>query len=205
LTFIKTIPPENAEGRLKTLFDRVKGPDGCVDNILAAHGLRPASLEAHMAVYKNVLHHAGNTTPKWFLETIGVFVSLLNDCRYCVDHHFEGLRRLLKDDKAANAIRAALEAGVAGGDFVADPIGAKEQAALNYAHRLTAEPAAISQSDIDALLAAGWDDGGILEINQVAAYFAYANRTVLGLGVTTEGDALGLSPGGSESDDWGHR
>jgi hypothetical protein len=50
------------------------------------------------------------------------------------------------------------------------------------------------------------DDGEILEVNQVTAYFAYANRTVLGLGVTTEGDVLGLSP--NDSDDplnWTHR
>ena len=52
---------------------------------------------------------------------------------------------------------------------------------------------------------AGYDDGEILEINQVAAYFAYANRTVLGLGCSTEGDILGLSPGASEDpDDWSH-
>jgi uncharacterized protein YciW len=35
--------------------------------------------------------------------------------------------------------------------------------------------------------AAGLTDGEILEVNQVAAYFAYANRTVSGLGVTTHG------------------
>jgi uncharacterized protein YciW len=53
--------------------------------------------------------------------------------------------------------------------------------------------------------AAGFDDGEILEINQVVAYFAYANRTVLGLGITTEGDVLGLSPGNAESpEDWSH-
>ena len=39
-----------------------------------------------------------------------------------------------------------------------------------------------------ALREAGWDDGEILEINQVCAYFAYANRTVLGLGCSTEGE-----------------
>lgn len=59
---------------------------------------------------------------------------------------------------------------------------------------------------VDALRSQGLDDGEILEINQVAAYFAYANRTVLGLGVTTEGDVLGLSPGdGKGPDDWQHR
>ncbi len=204
MTFIKTIPPDRAEGRLAALYARVKGPDGRVDNILAAHSLRPASLEGHMALYKNVLHHAGNKIPKWFLETIGVFVSLLNGCAYCVDHHDAGLRRLLGDDSRAAAIRAALEAGVRGGPISAPRLSAREAAALDYAAKLTKAAAMIGEADIEALRAAGWDDGEIVEINQVAAYFAYANRTVLGLGVTTDGDTLGLSPGGSGADDWSH-
>ena len=48
--------------------------------------------------------------------------------------------------------------------------------------------------------------GDIREVNQVAAYFAYANRTVLGLGVTTAGEVLGLSPSDYLNDDqnWQH-
>ena len=41
--------------------------------------------------------------------------------------------------------------------------------------------------------------------NIVSAYFAYANRTVLGLGITTDGDHIGTAP--PESDDvteWRH-
>ena len=76
--------------------------------------------------------------------------------------------------------------------------------ALNYAQKLTLEPDAIKESDIAGLREAGWDDGEILEINQVAAYFAYANRTVLGLGVNTDGDELGLSPNSDKEGDWGH-
>ena len=52
---------------------------------------------------------------------------------------------------------------------------------------------------------AGYSDGEILEINQVTAYFSYANRTVLGLGCSTEGDDLGLSPNKSDDpDNWSH-
>jgi len=40
-----------------------------------------------------------------------------------------------------------------------------------------------------AFVTTGLSDGQILEINQVAAYFAYANRTVLGLGVTSESES----------------
>jgi alkanesulfonate monooxygenase SsuD/methylene tetrahydromethanopterin reductase-like flavin-dependent oxidoreductase (luciferase family) len=80
----------------------------------------------------------------------------------------------------------------------------RERAILAYARQLTVAPAAITESDLDAMRGVGLDDGEILEANQVVAYFAYANRTVLGLGVTTHGDVLGFSPPDSASDDWRH-
>ena len=103
MSFIKTISYKDADRSLKRLYDKVKGPNDVIDNIMLVHSIRPHSMIGHMALYKNVLHHKNNTMPKWFLETIGVYVSLLNNCNYCVDHHFEGLKRLLNDD-----IRAAL-------------------------------------------------------------------------------------------------
>ena len=77
-----------------------------------------------------------------------------------------------------------------------------KQAALAYARKLTLGPGGVGPADIDDLKATGLSDGQILEINQVTAYFAYANRTVTGLGVDTAGEVLGLSPGDSE--DWRH-
>lgn len=154
-----------------------------------------------MAIYKYVLHHKDNTVPKWFLETLGVWVSSLNACSYCVEHHFAGLKRLLRDDARADGLRAALQ----GRDIAATPLDAREQAALRYAQKLTVTPQDMAQSDVQALRDAGWEDGEILEINQVSAYFAYANRTVLGLGCSTQGDVIGLSPGNNDDpDDWGH-
>ena len=47
------------------------------------------------------------------------------------------------------------------------------------------------QSDIENLHQAGCDDGEILEVNQVCAYFNYSNRLLNGLGVTTQGDVIG--------------
>ena len=72
------------------------------------HSLRPHLMEGHMAIYTYVLHHRDNTIDKWFLETLGVWVSALNDCDYCVEHHFAGLKRLLNDDKKSDQIRTAI-------------------------------------------------------------------------------------------------
>lgn len=75
---------------------------------------------------------------------------------------------------------------------------------LGHARRLTLAPGSMSEADLGLMRAAGLTDGEILEVNQVAAYFAYANRTVSGLGVPTLGDVLGLSPADTEGDDWSH-
>ena len=74
--------------------------------------------------------------PKWFLETLGVWVSGLNGCAYCVDHHSAGLRRLLGDDIQHAAIRAALKFGA----IETGPFEEKEKRALRYAEALTAIP-----------------------------------------------------------------
>lgn len=200
--WIAHVPYAEAGGRLKSLYDRIKGPDDNVDNIMLAHSLRPHTMEGHMALYKYVLHHASNTTPKWFLETLGVLVSKLNHCAYCVDHHFSGLVRLVGAERAS-ALRAAIESRAFAAAF-----NEQEAAALRYAEVLTHAPQASDalRGHVEAMREAGVDDGRILEINQVVAYFNYANRTVLGLGVTTDGDILGLSPGNSDNpDDWSHR
>ena len=41
MAWIKTVEYEDANGRLRQLYDRVKGPDNNVDNIMMAHSLRP--------------------------------------------------------------------------------------------------------------------------------------------------------------------
>ncbi len=201
MPWIETVPYAQSSGRLRQLFDRVKGPDDNVDNIMMMHSLRPHSMEGHMTLYKYVLHHSANTVPKAFLETIGVWVSLLNRCDYCVEHHFAGLRRLLGDDPRSTATRTALETG----EIEAGPFEAREQLALRYAEALTRDPSSVTEAMVANMRTAGYDDGQILEINQVTAYFAYANRTVQGLGCSTDGDILGLSPNQSnDSGNWSH-
>lgn len=200
MTWINTISYADASGKLKILYDRIKGPDNNVDNIMLAHSLRPHTMEGHMALYKYVLHHPGNTLPKVFLETIGVYVSSLNNCAYCVEHHFSGMSRILDDDVRAAEIRVALEARKP-----ADVFDDFELAALEYAEKLTMAAGSIAEEDIEKLRQAGLDDGQVLEVNQVTAYFCYANRMVLGLGINTEGDIIGLSPGDStDTDNWSH-
>ncbi len=200
MSWIETINYDAAKGKLKSLYKRVKGPDNNVDNVLMIHSLRPHTLEGHMVLYKAVLHHSANTLPKWYLEALGVYVSYLNNCSYCFDHHFAGLTRLLNDeDKAAQFSEAVKH------DRLDSFFDKKYAQGAAYAKKLTLSVQSIVKEDFDTLSKVGFTQGEILEINQVSSYFNYVNRSVIGLGASTTGDILGLSPNKSDDpDNWGH-
>ncbi len=201
MAWIKTIPYEESEGKLKSIYNKIKGDNNYIDNIMMIHSLRPNSLEGHMSLYKNALHHKSNTLPKWLLESIGVYVSLLNNCTYCVAHHFRGMSRNINDEFISNQIMLALESDAPDLYFTG-----KELAIMDYVRELTLTPERMTRKSVSLLKVTGIPDGQILEINQVVAYFAYANRTVQGLGVNTDGEIIGLSPSNDDdADDWSHR
>ena len=184
--WIKMIADDEADETLKPFFDRVRTPHGTVDNVMRAHSLRPHTMDGHVVLYRSVLHNPDNTLPFWFLEVVASYVSILNNCDYSLSHHFTNARRLIGDDARADAVRAALDA-----HRPEDAFDGKELALLVYAGKLTTEVGAMAEADIGAVRAASADDGEILEVNQVCAYFNYSNRLLNGLGVTTEGDIIG--------------
>lgn len=57
---------------------------------------------------------------------------------------------------------------------------------LTYAEKLTLQPWAMVQADVQALRTVGFRDADILDINQVTGYYAYVNRLADGLGVQLE-------------------
>ena len=57
---------------------------------------------------------------------------------------------------------------------------------LDYAVKLTLAPWSMVEADVEALRSAGFEDAAILDVNQVAAYYAFVNRLADGLGVELE-------------------
>ena len=199
--WIEMISDDKADGRLKELLDKARTPHGTVDTVMRVHSLRPETMNGHVTLYRSVLHSDDNQLPFWFLEVVASYTSILNDCTYSLTHHFMNVRNLLKDQPRSDRIFVALKA-----HRPEDEFEGRELALLRYAAKLTTDVGKMVKSDFEALKIAGCEDGEILEVNQVCAYFAYANRTVLGLGCSTDGDILGLSPNNSDDpDDWGHK
>lgn len=73
-------------------------------------------------------------------------------------------------------------------DWRTAPLEERERVMLAYVEKVTKNPVAIWQDDMEALRAAGFDDTAILQITLIAAFFNYINRVA---------DALGVGRGGA--------
>jgi uncharacterized peroxidase-related enzyme len=94
-----------------------------------------------------------------------------------VEHHRRGLRRLLRDDDLLARVEA---------DWSTAGLTEERRAMLGFAVKLTNTPGAMERADVDALRAAGFSDRDVLDIVEVTAYYAYANRVADGLGIGLE-------------------
>jgi len=93
-----------------------------------------------------------------------------------VVHHSAALTRESGDGGLAEAV-ASLDL---------ERLPGRLPALVSYALKLTREPAAVVEADLQPLRQAGLTDRDIVDLNQVVAYFNYVNRIAQGLGVELE-------------------
>jgi uncharacterized peroxidase-related enzyme len=107
-------------------------------------------------------------------ELIGAFVSGLNKCRYCDAVHTATAEILgVPRETVIDAID----------DIDGAPIPDKMKPVLRYARKLTRQPDSITQSDVDAMFYAGWNETALYHTVAVTALFNFMNRLVEGLGL----------------------
>ena len=197
--WIEMVADDSASAELREALDEARTPHGTVDNVMRVHSLRPSTMRGHVRLYRAVLHDEGNTVPMWLQETIASYVSSLNDCAYSFNNHWANARHLLLAERGVEAAFADRVEGALGDDAPEQMFDGAELAMLRYARKLTLEPNAMSEADLQPMRLHGVDDGQILEVNQIVGYFNYVNRLLNGLGVTLEGDVIGYYADGGES------
>ena len=185
--WIKMISDEDANADLLDALSLSRTPHGTVDNVMRVHSLRPNTMRGHVILYRAALHDDANTLPMWLQETISSYVSILNDCPYSLANHWANARHLINDGDRATEIKIALDKRMPEHVFEG-----RELALLRYAEKLTLQPGNLEESDVISLREQGLDDGEILEANQIICYFNYVNRSLNGLGVSTEDDVIGF-------------
>lgn len=176
MAYIRTIPPEDAQGELRLLYDEVLRRRGAVANVYRAHSLRPDTLKPHLEFYLSVVYGPSGLS-RLEREAIAVTVSMANGCEYCVRHHADALARYEKDPRVVQAL-------VAG--EVPPAATSRLRALLNYARAVASRPGQVTDQDVRALRSAGLSDEEILSANLTSSYFCFVNRFVLGLGIELE-------------------
>ena len=92
-------------------------------------------------------------------------------------HHGRGLRRQLRDDELFARIAA---------DWRSAGLSEQRLAMLRFVEKLTLTPARMVEANVAQLRDAGFTDRDVLDIVEVAGYYAYVNRIADGLGVEVE-------------------
>ena len=81
---------------------------------------------------------------------------------------------LLQTDAEPESVESLVDAVLTG--WSSADLSAADKALCVYAEKLTRDPAAMSQEDVEVLRTAGFDDEAIHDAVQVISYFNYINR-----------------------------
>jgi len=182
MPWIEVVSEDEADGKLKEIYEKIERERGKISNIMRVHSLNPIAMEKHMDFYLAIMFsHSGLKREE--KELIAVVVSSANECQYCINHHAEALNYYWEDDKKIQNLIKNLR--------LVD-LSEREKKMIDYAIKLTKKPDEIKESDIHALRTVGFSDEDILNINLITSYFNFVNRVALGLGVEfTEDEVKG--------------
>ncbi|MEM9385598.1 MAG: peroxidase-related enzyme [Pseudomonadota bacterium] len=107
-------------------------------------------------------------------ELLAAFTSSLNRCTYCFGVHESTAQSFGVEADLLSALQRDIDTA---------PIEDRLKPLLRYTEKLTRAPSTVVQSDVDAIIAAGWDDNDFHYVVMICALFNFFNRLIEGYGV----------------------
>lgn len=179
MTAIKVIDYEDAEGRLKEIYNDLIQRRGQLAEVHKVQSLRPESIVKHMDLYLEIMFSKSELS-RAEREMMAVITSVSNHCHYCQIHHSEALLHYWKDADKVIRLRS---------NYKEISLTEKELLLCEFAESLTKNPHSFKNPEhIEKLKNQGFSDNAILDATLVVAYFNFVNRIVLSLGVGLEED-----------------
>lgn len=146
---------------------------GFVPNVMRVLSHRPDEFRAFFAYHDALMEGASGLT-KAEREMIVVVTSALNRCPYCVIAHGAILRIRAKNPRIADQLAT---------NYKTAEITARERAILDFAVKVAAAAADLSDHDRQAARAAGLTDEDLWDIAAITAFFAMSNRLASATGM----------------------
>ena len=165
ITALDLVQAELSEAT-KAYFAKCEEKLGLVPNVLLAYAFDEKKLRAFTDMY-NDLMLGDSGLSKLEREMIAVAVSSINHCYYCLTAHGAAVRQLSGEPALGEMMVM---------NFRAAELSDRQRAMLEFAVKLTEEPARIAEADRAALRQAGFSDRDIWDIAATAAFFNMSNR-----------------------------
>ncbi|MHB1676464.1 MAG: carboxymuconolactone decarboxylase family protein [Sulfuriferula sp.] len=168
MPLIHTIAPENAEGKVKEIYNEIQGAFGTIPNAIQIYSSSPQLLARQWQQVGYYMQHPTLSTT--LLAMMRMLISQNTNCEYCVGFNEAMLINMcnLTLDQVAAAKK----------DPASAPLSGKDKAMLLFVLKATKNSNSIDQTDIAALKAQGWNDGEILDGLNHGAYML-AGDTIL--------------------------
>lgn len=147
-------------------FDICRDKLGMVPNVLQAYAFDIEKLNGFTALY-NDLMLGDSGLSKLEREMIGVVVSSINKCFYCLTAHGAAVRSISGDPALGEALVM---------NWRAADLDARQKAMLTFAENITIASHKTTEADRQLLRDAGFSDRDIWDIASVAAFFNMSNR-----------------------------
>jgi uncharacterized peroxidase-related enzyme len=148
-------------------------------SLVLAHD--PEALNARSPLYNGIMFGAKGL-PRAERELGAVTASRINGCAYCASVHALRFNQLAKQPEVMERLQR---------DGVDAKLEPRLKAIVDYAAKLTRDPAAITPADAAPLRAQGLSDLEILDLTNAVAMFAWANRLMQTLGEAADPAAPG--------------
>lgn len=168
MPFIKTVPPADATGAVREMYERQQTKFGYVPNYAKLFSHRPEVMRLWADLLTGIRRHLDRR--RFELVTLAAAHSLRNS--YCALAHASALGEFHGPEE----ICAVLD----GSDTEA--LSPAERAMVAFARRVAAEPEAVDADDVAALQAHGFADDEIFDIVATVAARAFFTRLLDGLG-----------------------
>lgn len=165
VTALDLVPAELSDAT-KAYFAKCEEKLGLVPNVLLAYAFDEKKLRAFTDMYNDLMLGESGLS-KLEREMIAVAVSSVNHCFYCLTAHGSAVRQLSGDPKLGEMMVM---------NFRAADLSDRQTAMLEFAVKLTEEPAKIVEEDRAGLRKAGFSDRDIWDIASTAAFFNMSNR-----------------------------
>lgn len=161
---------------------------GMVPNVLKAHSFDQDSLRAFAGFYNGLMLGESGLTPLE-REMIAVVVSSANHCYYCLVAHGAAVRELSGDPELGEMLVM---------NYRVAPLEPRIRAMLDFAWKLTVQPAEIVDEDREELRSYGFSERDIWDIAAVAAFFNMSNRMATAVDMMPNRDYHAAHRGGTD-------